>query len=299
MKENIQPNWDRVDQAISREKRELLETKHVAVIGVGSLGSEVTKLLSIAGVGNFTLVDPDKLDPSNVLRHWADLRDVGKYKVNAVKNLIRQRNPNANVTSISKDARKQTNSLSGVDLAIIAGLGSNDSQFEVAERLRQYGVTVMETAIYTKGEGGEVFVVNPEEGPCYSCFSMFLNRSINAEVRNGKIYCGGVSPQEAPSFPALAIHVNRIATIAAEYAIEQLKNPDLFKNQEKNLIIFSNKKLLLGKSAKDGHEIYMDPLRAVSYYIPKNDSCLICNTDNSLSEISLSDFLANQEGGEK
>lgn len=298
MKEqNRQPDWTRIDQAITKEKRELLATKNVAIIGIGSLGSEITKLLTIAGIGNFTLIDPDTLDASNVLRHWADLRDVGKLKVNAVKNLIKQRNPGANVISVAKDARKVTNLFTNLDLAIIAGLGSNGAQFQVAESLRQKGIITIETAIYDKGDGGEVFMVKPNDGPCYSCFSTFLNRSIDAEVRNGKIYCANVTPEQAPSFPALAIHINRIATIAAEFTIELLKNSEILNDSDKNLIIFANRKMLLGKSAKDGHEIYLDPLRAISFAIPKDSNCLICSSDNSLSDISLED-LFNGKGGE-
>ncbi|MCX6704648.1 MAG: ThiF family adenylyltransferase [Candidatus Woesebacteria bacterium] len=298
MKEqNRQPDWSRIDQAITKEKRELLATKNVAIIGIGSLGSEVARLLTIAGIGNFTLIDPDRLDESNVLRHWADLRDVGKYKVNAVKNLIKQRNPQANVTAVAKDATKVSNLFTNLDMAIIAGLGTNGAQFQVAESLRQKGVTVVETAIYDKGNGGEVLIVKPNEGPCYACFSTFLNRSIDAEVRNGKIYCANVAPEQAPSFPALAIHINRIATIAAEFAVDFLKNTEASNDSGKNLIIYANRKMLLGKSAKDGHEIFLNPLQAVSYAVPKDPDCLICSSTNSLSDVSLED-LFNGKGGE-
>lgn len=291
---DIKPNWDRIDRAITKEKRELLARKCVAIIGIGSLGSEVTRLLAIAGVGNFYLVDPDKLDSSNVLRHWADLRDIGKFKVAAVKHLIRQRNPDAHVRTIAKDARKVANDLGGADLAIITGLGSNGPQFQIAESLRQRGITVMETAIYDKGEGGEVFIVRPYEGPCYACFSTFLNRSINAEVRNGKIYCANVKPKQAPSFPALGIHINRIATIAADFAVEQLKNPEELKATNKNLIVFPNKRMLLGTRRSDGQEIYAEPLNARTYLVPKRPDCIVCSSDNTLSDISLDDLMGGR-----
>ena len=291
------PNWDRVEGILTKEGRELLSRKNVAIIGVGSLGSEITRLLTMAGVGNFVLVDPDKLDESNVLRHWADLRDVGKFKVTAVKKLIKQRNPDVQVKTFPQDARINPCIFPGLDLAIITGLGSNDAQFQIAENTKQVGITTLATAIYNKGQGGEVFVVKPNEGPCYACFSTYLNRSINAEVRNGKIYCANVNPEQVPSFPALAVQINRIATIAAEYAIELLKDSVTLKNSEKNLLIFSNTKLLLGKSAKDGHEIYLDPLRAVSYHIPKYPDCLVCGSYNILSDLTIEELLT-QKGGD-
>ncbi|GAA3164002.1 ThiF family adenylyltransferase [Blastococcus jejuensis] len=54
-----------------------LRNRHVAVFGVGALGSTVTEHLARAGIGQLTVVDRDHLEPGNLVRHAARLDMVG------------------------------------------------------------------------------------------------------------------------------------------------------------------------------------------------------------------------------
>ena len=60
------------------------KSKHVAVLGVGSVGSAVADMLARAGVRRLTLVDPDVLSEDNLKRHVLDDKDLGKSKVHAL-----------------------------------------------------------------------------------------------------------------------------------------------------------------------------------------------------------------------
>lgn len=71
--------------------------KSVAIIGLGSIGSKVAASLARAGVGRFILIDDDILAPHNLVRHDADLREVGHHKVTAVAKRIKLISPNATV----------------------------------------------------------------------------------------------------------------------------------------------------------------------------------------------------------
>lgn len=59
------------------------------LIGVGSLGSALLELWSREAWGMWNIIDPDRVEPHNVVRHIAKAADVGKPKVVTCKELIR------------------------------------------------------------------------------------------------------------------------------------------------------------------------------------------------------------------
>src|SRR5689334_25135666 len=93
-------SWDRVERLIGARNLALLAQKRVGVVGLGSGGGFVALSLAMSGVGKFVLIDDDTLEAANVVRHVADLRDIGRPKAEVVADLIRQRNPKADVTAI-------------------------------------------------------------------------------------------------------------------------------------------------------------------------------------------------------
>ncbi len=57
----------------------VLAAKTALIIGVGSGGSTIALELVKAGVGNFILVDPDRIEVVNVVRHLCGLSDLGRF----------------------------------------------------------------------------------------------------------------------------------------------------------------------------------------------------------------------------
>ena len=75
--------------------KKLLRSK-VIVFGVGGVGSFVVEALARAGVGYLVLVDPDMIEVTNINRQLPALfSTVGKYKVDVLKDRIRDINPQA------------------------------------------------------------------------------------------------------------------------------------------------------------------------------------------------------------
>src|SRR5882762_8442647 len=91
-----------IDPVFARNPKEAerLSQKHLAIIGCGSGGSALAAIAARAGIGIFTLVDPDVLALENVGRHMLSRSDVGKPKVLGVKHMIEQVNPAADVEAI-------------------------------------------------------------------------------------------------------------------------------------------------------------------------------------------------------
>ena len=93
----------RTELLIGKQGIKKLQNSKVAIFGLGGVGSYVVEGLSRAGVGNFILVDNDKINPSNINRQIiATTKTVGKPKVIVEKERILEINPEANVEIIEE-----------------------------------------------------------------------------------------------------------------------------------------------------------------------------------------------------
>ncbi len=95
--------FSRTELLIGKEGIEKLQNAKVAIFGLGGVGSYVMEGLVRAGVGNFVLVDDDKICLTNLNRQIiATRKTIGKYKVDVAKERILEINPNANVTTFQE-----------------------------------------------------------------------------------------------------------------------------------------------------------------------------------------------------
>lgn len=92
-------NWkSRTESLISKEKVEILSRAHVLVFGLGGVGSYCVEALARAGIGKLTLVDGDKVSPSNINRQLiASTLTVGLAKAQVQKDRVLSINPTAEV----------------------------------------------------------------------------------------------------------------------------------------------------------------------------------------------------------
>lgn len=76
-----------------------LRNAKVAVFGIGGVGGYVVEALARSGVGQFELIDSDKVSISNLNRQIiATTQTIGRYKTEVMKERILIINPNACVT---------------------------------------------------------------------------------------------------------------------------------------------------------------------------------------------------------
>jgi tRNA threonylcarbamoyladenosine dehydratase len=82
-----------------------IRAAHVAVIGIGGVGSWAAEALARSGVGQITLIDFDQVAESNINRQiHADTLSVGKAKVLAMQERIALINPACKVNCIEQFA---------------------------------------------------------------------------------------------------------------------------------------------------------------------------------------------------
>ncbi len=75
-----------------------LQNSHVVICGLGGVGSYVAEALARAGIGTLTLVDFDRISPSNINRQIPALLDtVGEYKADCMAKRIQNINPDCQI----------------------------------------------------------------------------------------------------------------------------------------------------------------------------------------------------------
>ncbi len=83
-----------------------IENSKIAVFGVGGIGTWIINGLHQIGIGEIRIVDNDKVEESNLNRQlFFDSRDVGRYKVDIVKEKL----ADANVVSFKKRISEKEN----------------------------------------------------------------------------------------------------------------------------------------------------------------------------------------------
>lgn len=157
-----------------------LAAKKVAIVGLGSGGSTIAIELAKAGVGNFILMDYDRIELSNIARHVCNLEDLGRLKTLAIKESILKKNPYANVETFEIDVVEQAeitrSELSKVDLIICAS-DNDQSRFLLNEIALKNNIVALFGRAITRAAGGDVFRVRPYVGPCYNClFSLNIRQ---------------------------------------------------------------------------------------------------------------------------
>ena len=91
----------REQMALGEPALEKLRGAHVAVFGIGGVGSYTAEALARAGVGSLTLVDNDTVGLSNINRQLCALHStIGQYKAQVMADRIRDINPECNVRAI-------------------------------------------------------------------------------------------------------------------------------------------------------------------------------------------------------
>lgn len=90
--------FSRTQLLLGKEAMDKLQNSRVAVFGIGGVGGYVCEALVRSGVGEFDLVDDDKVCLTNLNRQIiATRKTVGKYKTEVMKERILEINPDAKV----------------------------------------------------------------------------------------------------------------------------------------------------------------------------------------------------------
>ena len=97
----MEDQFTRIRLVIGEENVRKLRDKNVLIFGLGGVGGYVVEALARSGIGNFTLIDNDTINVTNINRQIiANHNNIGMYKVDVAKERILAINPHANVKTL-------------------------------------------------------------------------------------------------------------------------------------------------------------------------------------------------------
>ncbi|NLV22967.1 MAG: tRNA threonylcarbamoyladenosine dehydratase, partial [Syntrophomonadaceae bacterium] len=92
--------FSRTQLLLGKDAMTKLSASHVAVFGIGGVGSYAVEGLARSGVGKLTLVDHDVVDLSNLNRQiHATHKTIGQPKVEVMRQRILDINPRAQINN--------------------------------------------------------------------------------------------------------------------------------------------------------------------------------------------------------
>jgi len=88
-----------LERYLSKEQSARIARAHVGIAGAGGLGSNCAMHLVRSGFERFTIVDFDVIEPSNLNRQFYFADQIGRPKVECLKENLRRINPSVSVRS--------------------------------------------------------------------------------------------------------------------------------------------------------------------------------------------------------
>jgi len=212
-------------------------TRHVMVIGCGSVGSEVIRWLAREPI-RWTLVDSSRVSIFNPHRQWFGTDEVGQAKVDALARRLAPSSVRPVRAELHGDNLERLAQLIDADRPDVVLLATGTADHgPLAELLWRKGVPHVAACAYPQARFFEVMPVIPAEAtPCLSCFRGNLYRGVESSApmsdELAHFLYRELSPVERDrayvdlvAEPATPIETGRIAEVAGRCLVELLAAP--------------------------------------------------------------------------
>ena len=228
----------------------------ILVVGCGSGGGSVALQLVMSGVKHFTLVDNDTLELENVVRHVCGGRFVGLPKVDAVAEVLKDRNPLVDVTKWQLDVTRDPKMEELVEQAdaLVLATDNEPSRWRINELCVRHGTPYCVARVFTRGIGGEVFAYRPGSGGCLACLEAVLQRTtyrsgirevdLLTEQERDEMY--GLAVTEIKDSPGLNVDISFITAFHTRYVLDSVARllparPKYLSEIPENYLIWGNR----------------------------------------------------------
>jgi len=157
---------------IGEEGQEKLLKSSVLVIGAGGLGSSAIAYLSAAGIGKIGIVEPDRVELSNLQRQILfETADIGRSKAKATKDRVGETNPDCKVSIFEEKLTPKNGAelVKNFDI-VVDGCDNFFTRFAISDACFAEQKTLVSAAI--SGFNAQLSTFKPYLGeghPCYRC----------------------------------------------------------------------------------------------------------------------------------
>lgn len=204
----------------------------IVVVGAGTLGGDVATELAKAGVGRLDLVDCDRYEINNSVRHVLGLEWSGLAKVDAVAQTCKRLNPhcdanplNVQLGSVDKSTdgalTRIEQALAEADL-VIETTGSHQLQHLLGRLAADAGVPMVSCWLTAGFWGAHVMRIVPGSTSCHVCTARAMAREQLLQAEAGpddQVVAQGCSH---PTVPGAGFDAAETAAVATRLAVQTL-----------------------------------------------------------------------------
>jgi molybdopterin/thiamine biosynthesis adenylyltransferase len=259
----------------------LLSDARVLIAGCGSGGSQVALQLAMAGIRRFALFDKDVLEAENVIRHACGRRYIGQHKVDALADVLRDRNPAIEIESYKTDLMISEELADHVKQSSVVVLATDNepTRFRLNQLCVEAGTAFVVGRVFTRGIGGEVFAYRPGNSGCLGCLERTLERTqyrsgireidLVSEEERQKMY--GMEVAEIKDSPGLNVDIGFITCFHTRFVLDAIartlpERPKHLSAIDENYIVWGNRPIHPFTKHFQIQRITLSP----------QDGCLIC-----------------------
>ncbi|MDB4873810.1 MAG: Sulfur carrier protein adenylyltransferase ThiF [Gemmatimonadetes bacterium] len=259
----------------------------VVIVGLGALGSTVARSLAAAGVRDFVLVDPDVVKPGNVVRHEGRLPDVGRMKVRAMHQILRETNPHVSVQTLL-GTRAESGAFETVLLdrknrpALVVAtvaLKAVDGQIDDVARQAEPPLPVLHAWVTAQAQVARAFLTIPGRTACLYCNGLYEKAADGTYIIAPDVEAEPFFEASCvdPTFPG-AGNANALAAhVITEMALDILH--DRLVDEESHWVFAGNR---VGTVAP-GYAV--PPLTVVRSGFRPHPECPVCSTRELLGSL--------------
>lgn len=195
------------ERYFSRRDRQVLDALQrsaVGIAGAGGLGSNAAVSLARVGVGRLVIADFDRLEPSNLNRQQFFVEQVGRLKVEALRENLRRINPFSSyeIHPVRLNRRNVPIVFRDVDVLVEAFDTAEAKQMLIEAWLGRFPERPIVVASGLAGYGG--------------------NRKLRARRLGNLFVCGDEDSQCPPGISPMAPRVALVANMQANLVVELL-----------------------------------------------------------------------------
>lgn len=178
--------FSRIELILGKTKLEKLFNSHVAIFGIGGVGSYAVEALVRSGIGEVDIFDGDKVDITNINRQlFATWKTVGKYKTLVAHERLLDINPNVKITPHNIFLTKDN--IDDIDFSefdyIVDAIDTISSKIALVEKAKEKNIPI----ISSMGAGNKMDPTKFEVSDIYNTEVCPLAKVMRLELRKRNI----------------------------------------------------------------------------------------------------------------
>ena len=240
----------------------------VLLAGAGAIGNEVSKNLSMLGLGRIFIVDRDVVELSNVSRMiFFEPSDIGKNKAEVLAENVHKRYPFVETSAYRGDLESMPLKLFLDSDVIVSGLDNLVSRIYLSQISRKYTIPLIDGGIM--GLNARVQSYVSADAACPICIFPSSQYSNIVGLRNP---CD--APLEQQTVPSFSTSISLVSSIIAHEVIKIILGLEEFRK---------NKTWPEKHGEPLGPILFMDLKNNRYTLMPlkRNQACLVCGKDGT------------------